>query len=261
MIRNGYDVLMNGSKRRQRILDRVETDGRASVVSLAEEMEISAVSIRRDLEYLAEVGALRRIRGGAVSLSPGPKSSPFAARQMTAASVKERLAEVAAQIVQDGESVALGSGTACLEVARKLAGRPITVMPFSVQSSTVLFGHAATQLIVPGGWVRSEEGALLGPLAEASVRASRFDTVFLSPYAFSADHGVMARDFQSAAIQKGLIDSSRKKIVIAAASKFLRTGMAAVCSLSSIDLLITDDSVPAEAVQELEQQGVPVRMV
>ena len=252
---------MTTNNRHERILSRLNHDGRVTVDALAEELEISAVTIRRDLERLAETGVLRRVRGGAVGVTPASQSMPFAVRKLATPQLKEHMAAAAARMIEDGEAVAIGSGTVCFEVSRALAGRRITVMPFSVQAAAALFGHAGTQLVLPGGWVRADEGALLGPLAEASVHSSRFDTTILSPYAVSVSSGVTAQDFQEAAVEKSLIEGSQRTILVADGSKFSRSGIASVCDLTSIDVLITDASAPPETLEELRRRGVLVRNV
>jgi DeoR/GlpR family transcriptional regulator of sugar metabolism len=252
---------MSGIKRHERILDRLHQDGRVDVAALSKEFGISGVTIRRDLEHLAQAGVLRRTRGGAVSTMMLGEGLPYAMREIELAETKERLAAAVSELVRNGEAVALDSGTTCVRVARTLVGSRLTVMPFSVQAINALFGNWTINLITPGGSVRHDEGSIVGPLAEASLRSVRFDTAIISPCGASLDGGVMAHDLQDAAVKRAIIGAARRTILVADSSKFSRSAMAAVCPLESIDLLVTDVGVPAEVVDRLNADGVQVIVV
>ncbi|MGG7463134.1 MULTISPECIES: DeoR/GlpR family DNA-binding transcription regulator [unclassified Plantibacter] len=249
---------MSGNTRHEQILDRLSRDGRVDVAVLADELDTSEVTIRRDLDHLAQVGVLRRIRGGAVNLMMRGEGLPFAMRGLDASSVKERIAAAVSELIQDGEAVTVDSGTSGAAVARELASRRLTVMPFSVQAIANLSGSTSVTLILPGGTVRADEGSIVGPLAEASLRSLRFDTAVLSCCGLSAIDGVMAYDLQDAAAKQAMIGSARRVITVAEGAKFGRSAMAVVCDPSAIDILVTDDSAPEDALAELRAQGVDV---
>lgn len=256
-----YHTIMNGTKRHERILERLHQDGKVDVAALSEEFGISGVTIRRDLEHLAQAGVLRRTRGGAVSMMMLGEGLPYAMREIELAETKQSLAVAVAKLVGNGEAVALDSGTTCVGIARALVGTRLTVMPFSVQAISALFGTSTINLITPGGSVRHDEGSIVGPLAEASLRSVRFDTAIISPCGASLEGGVMAHDLQDAAVKRAIMGSSRRTILVADSSKFSRSAMAAVCPLESIDLLVTDEAVPAEIVDRLSAEGVQVIVV
>src|SRR5687768_15017839 len=129
-----YVIAMSANQRQATILERLRRDGHVAVADLAEELNISDVTIRRDLEELAEAGTLRRIRGGAVSVLMRGEGLPFNMRAMDSVEVKDRMAEAVATQIRDGEAVAVDSGTTGAAVARRLHDRRLTVAPFSVQA-------------------------------------------------------------------------------------------------------------------------------
>lgn len=254
-------MIMNGTKRHERILERLNRDGKVDVAGLSQQLGISEVTIRRDLEHLAQAGVLRRTRGGAVSMMMLGEGLPYAMREIEVAETKRLLAGAVAKLVRNGEAVALDSGTTCVEIARVLVGTRLTVMPFSVQAIGALFGKSNINLITPGGSVRHDEGSITGPLAEASLRSVRFDTAIISPCGASPEDGVMAHDLQDAAVKRAIIGAARRTILVADSSKFSRSAMAAVCPLDSIDILVTDSEVPAQVVERLSAGGVQVVVV
>ena len=120
--------------RHRRILEAVQQAGQLSVLQLAELTGTSDMTVRRDLEQLADQGMLERYRGGARSLVLRGEEPPFAVRAQEGLDAKRRIAEAVAGMIADGEAVVLDSGTTCLEVARLLTPRRLTVMPLSMHS-------------------------------------------------------------------------------------------------------------------------------
>jgi DeoR/GlpR family transcriptional regulator of sugar metabolism len=248
-----------GSKLRQKeILDALHRDGRVEVPELAERLGISAITIRRDLDQLAESGALRRVRGGAVTNSLRGEGLPFEVRAVDDAALKARLAQAAVALIADGEAVAVDSGTTGAAAALALANRSVTAMPFSIQGIAALAAGTGVTLLLPGGSVRRPEGTIVGPLAQQALTALRFDTTILTCCAAAPAVGVTAYDLDDAAIKRALRGASQRTILIAEGAKFTRSAMAVVCRLDEIDVLVTDDSAPTEVLARLSESGVHV---
>jgi len=251
---------MRGQPRHQHILDRLRRDGRVEVADLAAALETSEVTIRRDLDSLAEQGTLRRVRGGAVSLMMRGEELPFAMREVESVEAKQRIAAVAAGLIRDGEAVVVDSGTSGLAVARALADRQLTVMPLSLHGAVALSASSSVNLLLPGGATRFGEGSMVGPLTEASLATLRFDTVLLTCCGLSPEDGVTAHDLQDAAVKRAAVKSSRRTILLAEGAKFTRTALASVCPADQIDVLITDETAPAGALAQFREAGVDVQV-
>jgi DeoR/GlpR family transcriptional regulator of sugar metabolism len=248
-----------GSKLRQKeILDALYRDGRVEVPELAERLGISAITIRRDLDQLAESGALRRVRGGAVTNSLRGEGLPFEVRAVDDSPLKARLARAAVALIADGEAVAIDGGTTGAAAALALANRSVTAMPFSVQGIAALAAGSGVTLLLPGGSVRRTEGSIVGPLAQQTLAGLRFDTTILTCCAAAPAVGVTAYDLDDAAIKRALLKASERTILIAEGAKFTRSAMAVVCRLDEVDVLVTDDSAPAEVLASLREGGVHV---
>jgi DeoR/GlpR family transcriptional regulator of sugar metabolism len=249
---------MSGIGRHEVILGRLRREGLVKVPSLALELETSEVTIRRDLDQLAQAGVLRRVRGGAVSVLMRGEGLPYTMRELDSAAEKERMAVAVGALIQDGEAITIDSGTTGAAVARELAGRRLTIMPFSVQAIAALVGSASVNLVLPGGTVLPDEGSIVGPMVDASLRSLRFDTAILTCCGVSEEDGVTAHDLQDAAAKSAMIGAARRVILVAEGAKFSHSAMAVVCELSSIDVLVTDESAPAGVLDQLRADGMDV---
>ena len=251
---------MSNAGRHRLIAQAVRESGSATVPELAELTGASEMTIRRDLDTLAAHGALERVRGGARTLLLRGQEPPFALRAHDAAGAKRRIATQVSRLIADGETVVLDSGTTCLEAARLLHGRPVTVMPLSLQAIHVLSDPPGpATLIVPGGQPRTGEGALTGPLTLASLAALRFDTAIIGCCGLSAAEGLTAYDIDDAAVKKAIITATRRIIAAADGSKLGRTAHAYVGPSTLVHTLITDTTAPTDEITALEAAGTVVK--
>jgi DeoR/GlpR family transcriptional regulator of sugar metabolism len=240
--------------RLKQITEAVRDAGSLGVAELASLTGASEMTIRRDLEVLAAQGVLERFRGGARSLLLRGSEPPFALRSDENTDAKRRIAAAVADMITDGESVVLDSGTTCLEVARLLHDRRLTVMPLSLHAVNALSSSASLTLLVPGGRPRPGELALTGPLTLASLEALRFDTAIVGCCGLSAGHGLTAFDLEDASVKRAAISSARRVIAAVDASKLTRTALAFVAPVTALDAVVTD----AAGDEELEAAGVTV---
>lgn len=249
---------VDSAARQAQIVDRLHQVGRVEVSDLAGDLGTSEVTVRRDLDVLADAGVLRRVRGGAVSLLMRGQELPFSMREVEAADAKMRIGAAAAALLRDGEAVALDSGTTGLAVARALVGRRLTVVPLSLHAAGVLSASASVTLLLPGGTARFGEGSLVGPTTEANLAALRFDTTILTCCGLSPTGGVTAHDLQDAAVKRAAVAAAGRVVLVAEGAKFARTALAVVCPASRVDVLVTDRAAPTDALGQLRDTGVQV---
>ncbi|WP_425588269.1 DeoR/GlpR family DNA-binding transcription regulator [Streptomyces tremellae] len=248
------------TNRLRQIADAVRAAGEMSVADLAELTSASEMTVRRDLEALAAQGVLERFRGGARSLLLRGEETPFALRAGDGAERKRRLAAEVAGLIADGEAVVVDGGTTCLEVARALRGRRLTAMPLSLHSANALAGGGRVTLLLPGGEARPGELGLVGPLAEASLAALRFDTAVIGCCGLTAADGLTAYDLPEAAVKRAAIRAARRVVAVTEGAKLTRTALAHVADASDLDLVVTDDTAPEEARAALAAAGTVVRV-
>lgn len=170
-------------QRHHRILDALRARGTSSVAELAEVVDSSVATIRRDLADLDTAGLLRRVHGGAMPIDE--HDEPFDAVRGVNPDAKEAIARVAAGLVRDGQSVLLDIGTTTHRIAHALRGRRITVLTSSLPAAQVLAGDPAVELTVLGGLVRRDYHSMVGFLTEQAVSQVHAD-VLSSPRAGSA---------------------------------------------------------------------------
>ncbi|GAA3819064.1 DeoR/GlpR family DNA-binding transcription regulator [Sphaerisporangium flaviroseum] len=242
------------------IMDALTTSDSVSVADLAAQHGVSEMTIRRDLDELAQQGVARRIRGGARSLLLRGEEPPFGVREHEATEDKRRIAAEVASLLADGEAVVLDGGTTALAVAREIHDRRLTVLPLSVQSIQALSGAPRIRLVLPGGEVRHGELNITGPLAVNTLASLRFDTAIIGCCGLSAEHGITVHDLDEVAVKQAAISSARRVIVAADSSKFRQTAFATVCPPGRVDVLVTDAAIPPDQRDALTTAGVTVRV-
>ncbi len=246
--------------RHRHIIDAVRRAGELTVAQLAELTSTSEMTIRRDLDTLSEQGVLERYRGGARTLLLRGEEPPFALRAHDGREAKRRIAATVAALIADGESVVIDSGTTCLEVARALTDRRLTVMPLSLHAINALVDAPGLTLLVPGGEPRPGELALTGPLAAASLSALRFDTAVIGCCGLTAADGLTAYDLADAAIKRTAIAASRRVIAVADPAKLARTALAFVAPASALHVVVTTHDAPTDATEALTTAGAVVHL-
>ncbi|WP_280448324.1 DeoR/GlpR family DNA-binding transcription regulator [Nocardia brasiliensis] len=243
------------------IADAVRAAGSLGVAELAELTGASEMTIRRDLETLAGQGVLERYRGGARTLLLRGEEPPYALRVREGMETKRRLAAAVADLIADGESVVLDSGTTCVEVAHVLAARRLTVMPLSLHAVNALSAAPTVTLLVPGGRPRPGELALTGPLTLASLAAIRFDTAVIGCCGLTAADGLTAHDLDDAAVKQAAIASARRVIAVTESAKFSRTALAVAAPAAALHAVVTDQAAAPEVVDALRATGPTVLTV
>ena len=246
---------MPRSDRRSKLLRRLSEDGRASVATLSRELGVTPSTIRRDLARLADDGTLLRTYGGAAM---GPAGRSASNGRDPAAAAKRAIGAAAAALVEDGQTVALSSGTTTLELARRLVDRRLTVITNALDVASVLLDHEGIELVVLGGVVRPRMHSMLGHLAELALRELRADTLFMGIGALDPDHGLMNDSIPEILTDRALRRSARSCVVLADSSKLAQVAPAFVFGLDEVDVVVTDGGADPADVVALQARGVRV---
>ncbi len=239
--------------RRSHLVRRLQRDGRASVATLARELGVTESTIRRDLARLEDGGALVRTYGGAAIAG---SSTPSAVGPM--ATAKRAIAAAAATLVEDGNTIAISSGSTTLELARCLVDRRLTVITNALDVVSVLLDRAGIELVVLGGVVRPRMHSTLGHLAELSLRELRADTLFMGIGAIDPERGLMNDSIPEILTDRALRRSARRCVVLADSSKLAQVAPAFVFDLDEVDVVVTDANVHPADVVSLRARGVQV---
>jgi len=249
-------------ERRRRIRELLREEGRVTVEALAARFDISLVTIRADLSTLESAGALTRTHGGALSLPDADQSLDV--KQLQHRAEKQRIAAAAADLIRDGETLILDSGTTTAEIARRiriLDLKSINVITNALNIAALLIDVPAVRLIVPGGILRRESNSLSGPMAETALAALRANRLYLGADAVDPQIGVMTPHLAEAELNAKMIGISQQVVVVADSSKFARRNISLIARVEQLHMLITDRAAPEDAVEQLRQRGVEVRLV
>jgi DeoR/GlpR family transcriptional regulator of sugar metabolism len=252
---------MNTETRRAFILGEIETRGSVSVANLAERLAVSEMTIRRDLTGLKKEGLVRRVHGGAVSARGRGFEPPLLLRINEHIEAKRRIGARAAELVADGDSIALDVGTTSLEVARNLLGRRnLTLITPNLHIANLFLNQVDNRLIVPGGILRPGEASLTGNLTQYAFQQLFIDRLFLGVGGIEAEVGLTEYNWEDALVKQAMIRSAKEVILVADASKFGRVVFAAVAPLDAIHILVTDQFPPPPLATCLKEAGVIVHV-
>lgn len=247
------------AERHNRIRKLVEQIGRVTVNDLSAQFEVSEATIRRDLEELDGQGWIQRAHGGAIRIERASREPPMLQRIDEFHLEKQRIGQVAASLIQDGETIFLGSGTTVLEIARHLPHDIyLTVITNSLPVVNELVDHPHVDLIVIGGMLRPSELSMVGHIAEQALREFRADRVFLGMRAIDARHGFTNDYLPETMTDRAILALAPEIIVVADHSKFGRVSSVLVGPVTVAHKVITDQSTAPECVSELQELGIHV---
>ena len=245
---------MLSTERRLQVLARLDEAGRASVDALARDLDVTPSTIRRDLARLAADGALVRTYGGAVAGTVVPGPDVLDPRLAS----KRAIGAAAAALVEDGQTIAISSGTTALELARCLVDRRLTVITNALDVVGVLLDRPGIELVVLGGVVRPVMHSMLGHLAELALRELRADALFMGIGALSAERGLMNDAIPEILTDRALRRASTACVVLADSSKLGAVAPAFVFGIEEVDTLVTDAQADRQEIAALEARGMRV---
>jgi DeoR family transcriptional regulator of aga operon len=253
---------MLNEERRRAIVGVIGREGRVVVKDLARRFSTSPVTIRGDLEILHSQGLVQRTHGGALPVQVGALLDPsLREKEKLHRLEKQHIAEAAAALVKEGESVALDSGTTTTAVARALRKfRNLTVITNAVNIAAELAG-TSMELILTGGILRENSFSLVGPLAEDSLRRLSADILFLGVDGFDARFGLTTPNMLEAKVNRVMMEISRQTVVICDSSKFGRRSLALIAPPAAIHHIITDNKIFKTDLRLLKESGIEVTLV
>ncbi|MFJ4879184.1 DeoR/GlpR family DNA-binding transcription regulator [Streptomyces sp. NPDC088745] len=249
-------------QRRALILDEVRRRGGVRVNELTRRLNVSDMTVRRDLDALARQGVVEKVHGGAVPVAEASTHEPgFEAKSALELSAKEDIARAAAAMAVPGSAVALSGGTTTYALARHLLDVPdLTVVTNSVRVADVFHtarqaggdtGGAAT--VVLTGGVRTPSDALVGPVADRAIASLHFDVLFLGVHGISAEAGLSTPNIAEAETNRRLVGSARRVVVVADHTKWGTVGLSSFAALDQVDAFVTDRGLSAAAREELAE--------
>ena len=250
---------MKARDRHSRILAALAREGRVSVTELARDHDVTVETIRRDLAVLDRAGALRKIHGGALPVAQTDREPSILQRLRIGAGEKQRIAERALAELPGQGTILLDSGTTTLALARMLTNDlGLAVVTNSVAIAAVLSDHPDLQLHLLGGQVRTRTGAAVGSWVERALSGTCIDVAFLGTNGFSLDRGMTTPDLAEADAKRAMVAASRRRIVLADASKAGLSHFQRFANVEEVSLLITDSRLDDETTEAFDNAGMEV---
>jgi DeoR family transcriptional regulator, fructose operon transcriptional repressor len=250
------------SVRKNRILEQLEKTGFIKVRELAIELDISEITIRRDLDRLDREGFLVKTHGGALKRDVTLNEYQNVKQIREKLLEKERIGRAAAEMVKLGDVVFLDTGTTTLQIAHALIKeRDLTIVTNSILILSELRFIQHLDIILLGGSYRPGTFALGGPLAENALQNFRAKYAFLGADGITMKDGVTTNDIYTAQITRLMMRFAEKKILVSDHSKIGRMGSIKYANISDFDMLITDSGATNEEWDRLQNSGLTIRSV
>lgn len=244
-------------ERRNQIIEKLQEDKRVVVSDLSRQFGVSEETIRRDLEILDKEGIATKSYGGAVFNENNNIDMPFNVRKKKNVSGKQKIAEIVANMIDDGDHIILDASTTAVYIAKAIKNKEhLTVITNSIEIMIELSDVSDWNIISSGGSLKEGYLALVGPQAVESLSVFNVEKAFMSCKGLSADRGITEGNEQFAQTKQVMMHSAQKKILTADSSKFDRVAFSKVCDIKDIDTIITDEKPSSTWMEFFDRYGV-----
>lgn len=249
-------------ERHQLILDTLMKHESIQVSDLSSLLGVSTVTIRKDLTELEKNSKLYRSHGKAILINPYINNRSVNEKEMLFRDEKKEIGKYAASLITKDDSIIIASGTTVLALARGI--RPIhklTVISASLQVSEILGVNESVDIVQLGGTLRHSSLSAVGKYAESPLSEFSCSKLFLGVDGIDIDFGITTTDIREADLNKVMMHSAQKTIVLADSSKFRRRGFSKIANMDEVDLIVTDSGISDKIVQRIEELGIELVVV
>lgn len=255
-------MVMNSVERHQIILHQLQQKGSVNVVELCKLLDVSPVTIRKDLKLLEDRQLLYRTHGGATLINPYTIDRTVFEKEKIQASQKVAIAREATKLITDNDSIIIASGTTVQAMAKEI--QPIgnlTVVTSALNVAVQLIKHPNVEILQLGGILRKSSTSVTGLYAERILEDLFCSKLFLGVDGIDLDFGLTTTNAQEAHLNRKMMEISQKIVVLADSTKFGRRGFGRICGIEEVDHIITDNGVAPHVVRQIEKMGVSVTVV
>lgn len=254
--------MVNIAERHQQILDKLQNEGKINVADLCEILDVSSVTIRKDLKLLEDKGLLFRTHGGATLNNPYTIDRSVNEKVKIQSSEKMQIGAAAAALLEPNDSILIASGTTVLALAKSIQPKgTLTVITSALNVALELLKHSEIEVLQLGGLLRKSSSSVTGPYAENILSDFSFSKLFLGVDGIDLEFGLTTTNVMEAHLNRQMIKASQKTIVLADSTKFGKRGFGRICGFDDIHQIITDKGVSDYVVRTLEGMGIKVTIV
>ncbi len=246
--------------RKKKIIELLESRGTMDINTLAKELEISPITLRRDLKDLEEQSLVTRIWGGVTLATHSIPEPPFEDRNVENLQEKRAVARAALTLIKPGDVIGLGGGTTTYELAKLLGNIPNIQVVTNAINIAYLLLRLGVKIVVPGGFSREGSYNLVGDRAEELFKEIFIDKLFLGADGVDVDGGITTLNPSEAKLNSIMLNSAHTVIILADYGKIGHKRLIPISSLEKVDILITDEGAPREILKKIEKKGVRVEI-
>ena len=248
---------MTKEERHALIMDMLIQQNSILVTDLSERLQVSSVTIRKDLTELERAKKLYRSHGRAILINPDINNRNVNVKEKLCIDEKRIIGKVAASMITHDDSILIASGTTVHALARSIeADHKLTVITASLQVSELLSGQENIDIIQLGGMLRHSSLSVVGNYAESILSNVFCSKLFLGVDGLDLDFGITTTDMREANLNQVMMRTAQKTIVLADSSKFGRRGFSKIADMDEIDLIITDTNVQPTVAKRIEEMGI-----
>ena len=248
---------MTKEQRHDLIMEELIKHGTVLVSDLVELLDVSAVTVRKDLTELEKSDKLYRSHGRAVLINPYINNRSVNEKEKLATDEKHAIGREAAKLITRDDSICITSGTTVHALARCIQPiHKLTVVSASLPVSNILSQHENIDILQLGGMLRHSSLSVVGEFSTRILEACSFSKLYLGVDGIDFDYGITTTEMREATLNQRMIAAAQKTIVLADSSKFGRRGFAKIADIDAVDLIITDAGVSPKVVKKVEDLGI-----
>ena len=245
------------AERHKHILDCLARDGYVRVAEMAKELDVTTVTIRKDLKYLEEKKLLYRTHGSASPVNPQTQEVEVREKEKIHIDEKRRIAMAAAQLIDPDDSIIIASGSTVQMLGDFIQPQGhLTVVTSSLKTAVQLNSMDRVDVIQLGGNVRKNSLSVVGVYTSQFFEQITCSKLFLGVDGIDLDYGITNSNIEEALLNIKMIEASQRTIIMADSSKFGRRGFGRICNLDRIDVIITDSGITASVARAIEDAGI-----
>ena len=257
MKNNSYRFVMTKEERHEIIMEALIKHGSVLVSDLVSMLNVSAVTVRKDLTELEKSDKLYRSHGKAVLVNPYINNRSVNEKEKLATDEKHAIGREAARLITRNDSICIASGTTVHALARNIVPiHKLTVVSASLPVSNILSQHENIDIYQLGGMLRHSSLSVVGEYASRILDQCSFSKLYLGVDGIDVDYGITTTEIREATLNQKMMAAAQKTIVLADSSKFGRRGFAKIADIDAVDIIITDAGVSPKVVKKLEDLGI-----
>jgi DeoR family transcriptional regulator of aga operon len=251
--------IKNITLRHELILQKLQEDGRVSIQDLSDEMQVSGVTIRKDLKLLEDKNLLFRTHGGGSISNPYKTEKHINEKELIRVKEKQQIAKAALKLIGENDSIAIGSGTTVFELARLLhPSKHLTVITPALKIALELCNRPNVDVLQLGGMIRANSSSVAGFFAENILADISCGVLFLGVDGIDIDFGLSITNLAETSLDQKMMEAAQIIVIMADSTKFGQRGLGRICSLDQVQYIVTDEGVSSGTVKQLEERGIKV---